>query len=569
MDNPDEKISYNRQIHNPLAEVDETNSTPSEDTPWDSNDEFVYDSNYELFYDSEDDLFTNNNRSSTSSSLKETTDALETKASCQGTTTQNAIHCWVKQSPYDPSSLRIQPNAIDITNEDHGNIGTPPIPEQNRPWQQEVTVMDRQTSTPLKEQEYEIIDLTTNKNRQHPFSQEDQPHCSHQVKKTNERIQETSNPLKMEHHHEKNAVTTMQIIQHDDKKLYVCHICKRQYDVPGNLKNHMRLHQGTQFTCTICNKQFIREALLQRHIDTHDATKCVRCDICGQRFTSKARLHLHESKHKHNQISNKSYCERCNRPISQYAKNKHRCRYPFHCNICNKQYRRETNYNNHMNMHLNNPAYECTICEKKYNVHRHFANHLEAHGREEHTCDINIEITKNLQDRKDETEFTCQTCHNRFKRRKEFIDHILTHGMTDPQYCRVCIIYYGSDMTRQHKCLFCKKQYRSRANLREHLNKHTREEFYKCPICHNTYLRKYPLIQHLGTHKHQLLDKCTICSQSFDDKNKLFTHFDAHCKEINKMSHNELLTHNCHICNKSFPTFNFMCDHIQKHLPIQ
>ena len=556
-------ISYLRQIRTPLSDKERTNSTSSEELPWDSNDEFVYDSNYELFYETDDELFKATNTKTTDTCIPSMTPK------------QDVCDLQVAQGSSILPLLPASSHSITNINADHISMEKLPTPNQNDILKGK-GIESKHLSQPINPQETFVIDLTDvktmeNNNLHHSTKQKSENlQFDHAVKV----VQKNSTSSNQKLNDRTHRLTKKEAINKETnvsaKNFHVCPVCKRQYASEGNLKCHMRLHQGTLFACTICNKQFIRESYLQRHMKTHDATTRIQCEICGQRLTTESKLKIHKSRHKNKQILNKSYCGKCNRPFSTRTKShsQHTCQYPYRCTICNRHYRMEQNYNNHMRIHIPDQCHVCTICNKQYHTYRYFENHLCTHEMEGHTCDIKECIARNLYNTGKEIYFTCKTCQRIFTERRDLIDHISAHGTADPQYCRICIIYYGRDMTRQNKCLFCEKQYGTSSALREHLNKHTREDLFKCPICNKIYLRRYTLSQHLKIHKRYLEDICTICNQSFDDKQKLDEHFDIHCTEIIRMHRNEKTTHNCQICNRSFPTFNFMCDHIQKHFPI-
>ena len=62
-------------------------------------------------------------------------------------------------------------------------------------------------------------------------------------------------------------------------KTYACKQCGKTFSQNGNLKTHMRLHNGQLFSCSICPKEFNTVQNLDFHVITkHTLLKCDQCD---------------------------------------------------------------------------------------------------------------------------------------------------------------------------------------------------------------------------------------------------------------------------------------------------
>ena len=77
-----------------------------------------------------------------------------------------------------------------------------------------------------------------------------------------------------------------------------CNICHKEFEKAQNLRNHMRIHDGTQqFRCNFCGALFSRKIDRDRHNMVHTGEKPNKCDRCPYSCIQPGDRHRHKLKH--------------------------------------------------------------------------------------------------------------------------------------------------------------------------------------------------------------------------------------------------------------------------------
>ncbi|KAM7287994.1 zinc finger protein 358-like isoform X2 [Ixodes scapularis] len=149
-----------------------------------------------------------------------------------------------------------------------------------------------------------------------------------------------------------------------------CSSCRRTFSSRLALAEHQARHENKMlYVCPTCGRQFRQNTGLWRHLRTHnpDAPRPRHpCAICGREFSRPDYLRAHSATHDH--PHERSFvCQVCNRGFLQGSDLKrHRlvhsteCR--FRCAVCERTFSDRSSRNRHQREHDPMQCYVCTMC---------------------------------------------------------------------------------------------------------------------------------------------------------------------------------------------------------------
>ncbi|GBM49823.1 Zinc finger protein 208 [Araneus ventricosus] len=144
---------------------------------------------------------------------------------------------------------------------------------------------------------------------------------------------------------------------HNEKKLYKCDKCSRNFGFYRNFFKHALTHGKPSFKCEVCQKIFITKDILKEHFNrkhSHKPKNSFKCALCGKVLLSKQSLQRHYLIHTGEK--------------------------PFTCEICNKGFTRKYYLFIHQHTHVNDKYFDCSSCGKAFNsqylLKRHCENEL-------------------------------------------------------------------------------------------------------------------------------------------------------------------------------------------------
>ncbi|CAB3248613.1 unnamed protein product [Arctia plantaginis] len=147
------------------------------------------------------------------------------------------------------------------------------------------------------------------------------------------------------------------------KKPRTCPICSKVYKASSSYFYHLRhTHKKIkEHECEICANKFATRAILASHITTHTGVYQFECNHCKKRFRSKASLYIHEQTH----IGIKT----------------------FSCEQCDTSFRWRTQLLRHMKRHSAEKSHVCAICGRGFSIRCDLLRHTRTHTAGDFSCE--------------------------------------------------------------------------------------------------------------------------------------------------------------------------------------
>lgn len=136
----------------------------------------------------------------------------------------------------------------------------------------------------------------------------------------------------------------------------------------------------------------------------------------------------------------------------------------------------------------------------------------------------------------------------------------------------------------QFICNYCKKSFKSKQNLRMHINTHTGEKHHSCKHCHKRFTRVGHLNRHNIIHTGERPFKCNLCDKTFNRTWSLKVHVKSHTGEkpfkceqcyqkfrrayalkIHLRTHTGEKPYSCEYCDKRYTTGSALKVHVSIH----
>lgn len=107
-----------------------------------------------------------------------------------------------------------------------------------------------------------------------------------------------------------------------------------------------------------------------------------------------------------------------------------------------------------------------------------------------------------------------------------------------------------------HTCDICRKTFKRREHLYQHVKLHTGFRPFTCENCNKSFVRKEHVLRHMTSHSGQKNFTCTICDKSFSRNDNLLKH---------KKTHEKQSSFTCDICQKQFVMKHYYLAHKMTH----
>ncbi|XP_055526848.1 zinc finger protein 836-like [Wyeomyia smithii] len=226
------------------------------------------------------------------------------------------------------------------------------------------------------------------------------------------------------------------------------------------------------------------------------------CEVCSEEFESFRLLKQHYSR-AHNQ--------------NGYVK------------CCNLRFTYLYRLKEHLTVHINPESFQCKECTKNFKSKQSLHEH---------------KLLMYIPD--EQKQFQCELCYKKYAKEHQLNQHLVNHKMK-------------SQSQDIFTCYQCRKQFSTKANLRNHVrNIHVNShDKFLCDICSKTFKTKAALKVHRSDHMNTERAQCTVCGKYMKNTNSLRKHLAIH-REV---------TTECEICGEKSPNSHALRNHIQnQHL---
>lgn len=158
---------------------------------------------------------------------------------------------------------------------------------------------------------------------------------------------------------------------------FECVHCNKPCASRGGLEGHIRAVHTKEMThfCEVCGKGFASNGHLQVHLKSHEAKATEPCDICGKHF-----FHMQKHKMRAHLDLEKVACKICGKEYKKHLLTRHMKAFHsgmagFKCTLCEKEFRLQKNYLEHMNVHLGVKK-SCYFCPYQVTNSGNLVKHL-------------------------------------------------------------------------------------------------------------------------------------------------------------------------------------------------
>ncbi|XP_050362659.1 zinc finger protein 569-like isoform X2 [Nymphalis io] len=200
----------------------------------------------------------------------------------------------------------------------------------------------------------------------------------------------------------------------NNKKQFLCDICKVYFKKKHQLRSHMHVHNGIKpFRCPFCEKDFVTLYEKKKHMKNH---KTYECEQCNSKFNRWSALMTHK---KTEHRSREYICNDCAKVFKERSHiirhiKKHKpkaLKTAFFCPYekCHRYYSRNSNLKQHIRVKHEGQTFDCAACGAKLSTKAKLKKHIECHSRPKLTLRIQKTLETGRKKRKDENTLKTST----------------------------------------------------------------------------------------------------------------------------------------------------------------
>ncbi|XP_052532219.1 zinc finger protein 142 isoform X1 [Tympanuchus pallidicinctus] len=343
----------------------------------------------------------------------------------------------------------------------------------------------------------------------------------------------------------------------------LCPICQEAFAQPGELKEHFKTHRGPQGTLPCPEKGccFVTEdrKQLRSHLRLLHGTSPVSCTYraCPLLFPSRPAMEQH-----------------------------HRTHFPFHCGHCDFVTANAKLFWQHRKSHVAETSVMSSIpssaslkqlCilpseeqKKAENCHPDWEATSEETGPanpsgigegslEELKVSAGEEDSESDEDNSLEEDGESPCEGEAQENRKEAADKA---KVTWAQHFRGDVAEGSEYIYKTHMCPECKRCFKKRTHLVEHLHLHYPDPSLQCPNCHKYFTSKSKLKIHMMRETGEKAHRCPLCHYSSVEKNALNRHMASMHEDISNFYSD---VYSCPVCKEKFRLSQALKEHLKSH----
>lgn len=266
---------------------------------------------------------------------------------------------------------------------------------------------------------------------------------------------------------------------HEKADQVVCDICGNTLSTKDKLNRHIALvHQKQgQVQCPRCEAILSDATKLKRHIEqVHEQLKRVKCQECGEKLADNTKLNRHMERFHNNRQSYTCTIEGCSKTFKTkedrqvHVKYTHSDVRDWDCDMdgCESQpFKTSGKLRRHLRtVHSELRPYECPFkCDSWFKSPDEVKQHLVMHS--------------------DLREFVCKLCGHKSKRKRDLTNH-----------------YYSVHSNEKRKeCPYCDFSAFYLSNLKNHVNRHSKDRPFKCNNCNYDTPSQFDLHTHVTNNR--------------------------------------------------------------------
>merc|ERR1711860_287648 len=253
-------------------------------------------------------------------------------------------------------------------------------------------------------------------------------------------------------------------------------------------------------------------------------TKNFKCEQCNYATKTQKSLDYHV-KIKHPDDSKTSICDDCGQEVLVKLMGKHkRTHFNFKCTPCNRHFVSKEDLDEHIKGHK---TFACDQCWRTYTLIGRLRKHIESSHHP------------------DGRKFACEVCGKMFLTHTTLHHHRMVHdekkfACQEPG-CELKFVHNFNllrHMRRVHtternfKCEECDKAFKTKCNLKDHMDRHRGVKKAFCEICKKGFWDNDKLNVHMRTHTGVKPYSCTVCLKAFSQKYDCTKHMkNVHSKD--------------------------------------